>query len=314
MLGRPLGIPKTGIFGLADLVGIDLLPHVAASLRAALPPDDPFHEVDREWPLVATPDRDRLHRTQGQGRLLPPEPGRRAAGQGGDRPRDRQVSRRRQAAPRLHRRREGRSARVVRERRARGALRLAGNEPDARLRLLAGARDRRRHRRGRWRDAPRLQLEMGTVRAARPDRPGLVPRSPRRAGHRRAAAPGAGRRGHLLPDRARPAPVPERRRRLRRRRAAGRRAAPCRRQAAQQAGRQERLGVLVGHRRRRRLFRVPQQDELDRPGHARSARQGDRVGRQGFQGAGRLQRGRELLGRRQRRASRCSPPTSPPGR
>ena len=52
VLGRPLGIPKTGIFGLADLVGIDLLPHVAASLRAALPPDDPFHEVDREWPLI----------------------------------------------------------------------------------------------------------------------------------------------------------------------------------------------------------------------------------------------------------------------
>jgi 3-hydroxyacyl-CoA dehydrogenase len=52
VLGRPLGIPKTGIFGLADLVGIDLLPHVAASLRAALPSDDPFHEVDREWPLI----------------------------------------------------------------------------------------------------------------------------------------------------------------------------------------------------------------------------------------------------------------------
>ena len=52
VLGRPLGIPKTGIFGLADLVGIDLLPQVAASLRAALPSDDPFHEVDREWPLI----------------------------------------------------------------------------------------------------------------------------------------------------------------------------------------------------------------------------------------------------------------------
>ena len=52
VLGRPLGIPKTGIFGLADLVGIDLLPHVAASLRVALPPDDPFHDVDREWPLI----------------------------------------------------------------------------------------------------------------------------------------------------------------------------------------------------------------------------------------------------------------------
>jgi 3-hydroxyacyl-CoA dehydrogenase len=52
VLGRPLGIPKTGVFGLADLVGIDLLPHVSASLRAALPPDDPFYEVDREWPLI----------------------------------------------------------------------------------------------------------------------------------------------------------------------------------------------------------------------------------------------------------------------
>jgi 3-hydroxyacyl-CoA dehydrogenase len=52
VLGRPLGIPKTGVFGLADLVGIDLLPHVAASLRTALPADDAFHEVDREWPLV----------------------------------------------------------------------------------------------------------------------------------------------------------------------------------------------------------------------------------------------------------------------
>jgi 3-hydroxyacyl-CoA dehydrogenase len=52
VLGRPLGIPKTGVFGLADLVGIDLLPHVAASLRMALPAGDAFHEVDREWPLV----------------------------------------------------------------------------------------------------------------------------------------------------------------------------------------------------------------------------------------------------------------------
>ena len=117
--GRPLGIPKTGIFGLADLVGIDLLPHVAASLRAALPAGRP---VPRGRPRVAADraaDRDRLHRPQGQGRLLPPEPGGRAAGQGGDRPRDRRVSRRRQAAPRVRRRGQGRrAARAVRERRA----------------------------------------------------------------------------------------------------------------------------------------------------------------------------------------------------
>jgi 3-hydroxyacyl-CoA dehydrogenase len=52
VMGRPLGIPKTGVFGLADLVGIDLLPHVAASLRGALAPGDAFHEVDRDWPLI----------------------------------------------------------------------------------------------------------------------------------------------------------------------------------------------------------------------------------------------------------------------
>ena len=51
-MGRPLGIPKTGIFGLADLVGIDLLPQVAASLRSALPSDDAFHAVDRDWLLI----------------------------------------------------------------------------------------------------------------------------------------------------------------------------------------------------------------------------------------------------------------------
>ncbi|MEM7022651.1 MAG: 3-hydroxyacyl-CoA dehydrogenase NAD-binding domain-containing protein [Pseudomonadota bacterium] len=52
VMGRPLGIPKTGVFGLADLVGIDLLPHVATSLRSTLAPDDAFHDVDRDWPLI----------------------------------------------------------------------------------------------------------------------------------------------------------------------------------------------------------------------------------------------------------------------
>ena len=37
VMGRPLGIPKTGIFGLLDLVGLDLQPHVDASLAAELP-------------------------------------------------------------------------------------------------------------------------------------------------------------------------------------------------------------------------------------------------------------------------------------
>ncbi|MFX5701265.1 3-hydroxyacyl-CoA dehydrogenase family protein, partial [Acinetobacter baumannii] len=30
LVGKPMGIPKTGIFGLGDLTGIDLAPHVNA--------------------------------------------------------------------------------------------------------------------------------------------------------------------------------------------------------------------------------------------------------------------------------------------
>lgn len=42
--GRPMGIPKTGVFGLMDLVGIDLMPHIMASMVNSLPKTDVFHE------------------------------------------------------------------------------------------------------------------------------------------------------------------------------------------------------------------------------------------------------------------------------
>ena len=45
MLGRPLGIPKTAVFGLMDLVGIDLIPHVMDSMLKHLPEHDPFHKI-----------------------------------------------------------------------------------------------------------------------------------------------------------------------------------------------------------------------------------------------------------------------------
>jgi len=45
MLGRPIGLPKTAVFALMDLVGIDLIPHVTESLLAHLPKDDPFHRI-----------------------------------------------------------------------------------------------------------------------------------------------------------------------------------------------------------------------------------------------------------------------------
>jgi 3-hydroxyacyl-CoA dehydrogenase len=42
--GTPMGIPKTGVFGLLDLVGIDMMPHVLQSMIHSLPKTDAFHE------------------------------------------------------------------------------------------------------------------------------------------------------------------------------------------------------------------------------------------------------------------------------
>ncbi|ORU90248.1 MAG: 3-hydroxyacyl-CoA dehydrogenase [Cycloclasticus sp. symbiont of Poecilosclerida sp. M] len=44
LCGRPMGIPKTGVFGLLDLVGIDIMPHVMNSMTQSLPKNDPFQE------------------------------------------------------------------------------------------------------------------------------------------------------------------------------------------------------------------------------------------------------------------------------
>ena len=52
VFGRPMGIPKTGIFGLYDLIGIDLMADVLKSFIKELPNEDPFHEVAQEIPLV----------------------------------------------------------------------------------------------------------------------------------------------------------------------------------------------------------------------------------------------------------------------
>ena len=53
VIGRPMGVPKTGVFGLIDLVGLDLVPHVNASMAQALPKGDAFHAANRDIPLIA---------------------------------------------------------------------------------------------------------------------------------------------------------------------------------------------------------------------------------------------------------------------
>ena len=52
IVGPPMGIPKTGVFGLMDLVGVDLGPQVHASMRGVLPKSDAFHAIDQDVPLI----------------------------------------------------------------------------------------------------------------------------------------------------------------------------------------------------------------------------------------------------------------------
>ena len=52
VFGRPMGIPKTGIFGLYDLIGIDLMADVLKSLIKELPEIDKFHKIAKEVPLI----------------------------------------------------------------------------------------------------------------------------------------------------------------------------------------------------------------------------------------------------------------------
>lgn len=54
IFGRPMGIPKTGVFGLYDLIGIDLMSDVASSLVSILPQSDDFHTFGNKLPLMET--------------------------------------------------------------------------------------------------------------------------------------------------------------------------------------------------------------------------------------------------------------------
>jgi 3-hydroxyacyl-CoA dehydrogenase len=77
VLGRPAGIPKTGVFGLLDMVGLDLMPHVLGSLSEALPADDAFHRIYRKPELIERRIADGYTGRKGKGgfyRLKPDAP------------------------------------------------------------------------------------------------------------------------------------------------------------------------------------------------------------------------------------------------
>lgn len=52
VMGKPMGFPSTGVFGLMDLVGIDLSVHVNESLGRLLPESDVFHGMNRDSAMI----------------------------------------------------------------------------------------------------------------------------------------------------------------------------------------------------------------------------------------------------------------------
>lgn len=50
--GKPMGVPKTGVFGLIDLIGLDLLPYLQKSLTGTLPKEDAYQDIARSEPLI----------------------------------------------------------------------------------------------------------------------------------------------------------------------------------------------------------------------------------------------------------------------
>jgi 3-hydroxyacyl-CoA dehydrogenase len=66
-MGKPMGIPKTGVFGLLDLIGIDLIPHLAKSLLSNLPQKDAYRSEYLEIPLIKTMIADGYTGRKGKG-------------------------------------------------------------------------------------------------------------------------------------------------------------------------------------------------------------------------------------------------------
>lgn len=46
--GRPMGVPRTGVFGLIDLIGLDLMPLIGKSLLSTLAPNDAYRGIYQE--------------------------------------------------------------------------------------------------------------------------------------------------------------------------------------------------------------------------------------------------------------------------
>jgi 3-hydroxyacyl-CoA dehydrogenase len=52
VMSKPVGIPKTGIFGLIDLVGVDLMPKLADSMLSTLPQKDEYRSLYKDFSFI----------------------------------------------------------------------------------------------------------------------------------------------------------------------------------------------------------------------------------------------------------------------
>lgn len=52
VMGKPIGVPKTAVFGLIDLVGVDLMPYLATSMLSTLPDKDAYRDIYQDYPFV----------------------------------------------------------------------------------------------------------------------------------------------------------------------------------------------------------------------------------------------------------------------
>jgi len=64
---RLFGIPKTGIFGMLDLIGMDLMPHVLNNFQQALKPDDRLHAITDVPQILQTMTADGYTGRKGKG-------------------------------------------------------------------------------------------------------------------------------------------------------------------------------------------------------------------------------------------------------
>ncbi|MEM6811400.1 MAG: 3-hydroxyacyl-CoA dehydrogenase NAD-binding domain-containing protein [Pseudomonadota bacterium] len=52
VMGKPIGVPKTAVFGLIDLVGLDLMPYLSKSMLSTLPEDDQYRQILNDYPFI----------------------------------------------------------------------------------------------------------------------------------------------------------------------------------------------------------------------------------------------------------------------